>query len=163
MRKQIQNNFKKKGIKFFYSKNPKKQILKSSKKGVRCIRKYNRITVSLIALILLVFVFGGVNIAYESLQITNHTEENIYEETQKIQESPSDLDEEIENKLKEYEKISSEEWQIEIPIIGLIAPIAHGTTQEVMREYVGHFEQTSLWKGNIGLAAHNRRISNKLF
>ena len=101
--------------------------------------------------------------AYESLQNTNHTEENIYEETQKIQESPIDLDEEIENKLKKYEEISAEEWQIKIPIIGLVAPISQGTTQEVMREYVGHFEHTSLWKGNIGLAAHNRRISNKLF
>ena len=54
-------------------------------------------------------------------------------------------------------------WQVEIPSIGLIAPISEGTTQEVMREYVGHFENTNLWKGNIGLAAHNRRISNKLF
>ena len=25
-----------------------------------------------------------------------------------------------------------------------------------MREYVGHFENTVFWKGNIGLAAHNR-------
>ena len=101
--------------------------------------------------------------AYESLQSNNHTEENIYKEAQIIQEKPINPEEEIENRLKEYEKISAEEWQIEIPIIGLIAPIAQGTTQEVMREYVGHFEHTSLWKGNIGLAAHNRRISNKLF
>ena len=120
-------------------------------------------TVSLIALILAVFIFSGVNMAYESLQNTNHTEENIYEETQIIQEELINPDEEIENKLKEFEKINAEEWQIEIPIIGLIAPIAEGTTQEVMREYVGHFEHTSLWKGNIGLAAHNRRVSNKLF
>ena len=25
-----------------------------------------------------------------------------------------------------------------------------------MREYVGHFENTSFWNGNVGLAAHNR-------
>lgn len=101
--------------------------------------------------------------AYENLQNTNHTEENIYEETQKAQEETSNPDEEIENTLRGYEKISAEEWQVEIPIIGLIAPIAEGTTQEIMREYVGHFEHTNLWKGNIGLAAHNRRFSNKLF
>lgn len=47
-------------------------------------------------------------------------------------------------------------WQIEIPKINLIAPIAEGTSQEVMLEYVGHFETTEFLYGNIGLAAHNR-------
>lgn len=47
-------------------------------------------------------------------------------------------------------------WQIEIPKINLIAPIAEGTSQEVMLEYVGHFENTEEWEGNVGLAAHNR-------
>lgn len=55
------------------------------------------------------------------------------------------------------EKIISENiWEIEIPKINLIAPIAEGTSQEVMLEYVGHFENTTEWEGNIGLAAHNR-------
>ena len=31
-----------------------------------------------------------------------------------------------------------------------------GTSQEVMLEYVGHFEHTNLLNGNVGLAAHNR-------
>ena len=61
--------------------------------------------------------------------------------------------------LDTYE-LADDIWQIEIPIINLTAPIAEGTTQDVMREFVGHFEETSLWNGNIGLAAHNRRISN---
>lgn len=47
-------------------------------------------------------------------------------------------------------------WQIEIPAIDLIAPITEGTSQEIMLEYVGHFENTSKYDGNIGLAAHNR-------
>lgn len=47
-------------------------------------------------------------------------------------------------------------WQIEIPKIGLIAPISEGVSQEVMQEYVGHFENTSIIYGNVGLAAHNR-------
>ena len=54
-------------------------------------------------------------------------------------------------------------WQIEIPSIKLKAPISEGTSQDVMLEFVGHFENTNLWSGNIGLAADNRRISNKLF
>lgn len=47
-------------------------------------------------------------------------------------------------------------WQIEIPKINLKAEIAEGTTTEIMDAYVGHFEETSKNKGNIGLAAHNR-------
>lgn len=54
-------------------------------------------------------------------------------------------------------------WSIEIPAISLIAEIGEGTTDEIMNKYVGHFTNTELWQGNIGLAAHNRRISCKLF
>lgn len=64
-----------------------------------------------------------------------------------------------ENNSKEKESEQTNEyiiWQVEIPKINLIAPIAEGTSQEVMLEFVGHFEHTSTWQGNIGLAAHNR-------
>lgn len=59
------------------------------------------------------------------------------------------------------QKIEANEniWQIEIPKINLVAPIEEGTSIEVMNKFVGHFESTSKWNGNIGLAAHNRRIS----
>lgn len=92
------------------------------------------------------------------------TQENIYVETNvtKHKMESIDLDKQIENLLAEMEYIQ-EKWQIEIPAINLNAPIAKGTSQEVMLEYVGHFDNTNLWKGNIGLAAHNRRFSNKLF
>lgn len=76
------------------------------------------------------------------------TEENIVEEKQE------DFIDEIEIK---------EIGTIEIPAISLIAPIAEDTTEVIMNQYVGHFKDTSLWNGNIGLAAHNRRISSKLF
>ena len=52
--------------------------------------------------------------------------------------------------------IEEQIWQIEIPKIELVAPISEGTSQEVMLEYVGHFENTSALSGNVGLAAHNR-------
>lgn len=57
---------------------------------------------------------------------------------------------------KQSEETKEEIWQVEIPKISLVAPIAEGTSQEVMLEFVGHFEDTSDWKGNVGLAAHNR-------
>ena len=72
-------------------------------------------------------------------------------------------------KAKEYKKteeastqkieLSESVWKIEIPKINLIAPIGEGTSMEVMNKYVGHFENTEKWNGNIGLAAHNRRLS----
>ncbi len=54
-------------------------------------------------------------------------------------------------------------WQIEIPSIDLIAPIAEGTSAETMNEYVGHFIETPKESGNIGLAAHNRGYSVNYF
>ena len=54
-------------------------------------------------------------------------------------------------------------WYIEIPIINLKAPIEEGTTQEIMENYVGHFEDTTKSSGNIGLAAHNRGYKNNYF
>ena len=54
-------------------------------------------------------------------------------------------------------------WQIEIPKINLVAPIAEGTSTNIMNEYVGHFEETPKNKGNIGLAAHNRGYKNNYF
>ncbi len=47
-------------------------------------------------------------------------------------------------------------WILIIPKISLNAPIAEGTTKEIMDSSIGHFEKTSKNKGNIGLAAHNR-------
>ena len=52
--------------------------------------------------------------------------------------------------------IYKEQEIIEIPKINLVAPIAEGTSANIMNEYVGHFEETPKNKGNIGLAAHNR-------
>lgn len=48
------------------------------------------------------------------------------------------------------------DWYIEIPKIGLYAPIEEGTDDEILNRSVGHFEDTSRRSGNCGLAAHNR-------
>ena len=54
-------------------------------------------------------------------------------------------------------------WQIRVPKIDLVAPIHEGTTQEVLNEFVGHFEETAKQNGNIGLAAHNRGYTVNYF
>ena len=62
---------------------------------------------------------------------------------------------------KQTEQINQEsnqiqEWKITIPVINIEAPIKQGVSQDVLANYVGHFEETQLENGNIGLAAHNR-------
>lgn len=58
-----------------------------------------------------------------------------------------------ENNLEENE---SYEWKLEIPKIELSAEIAEGTSENILNEYIGHFESTNKKDGNIALAAHNR-------
>ena len=40
--------------------------------------------------------------------------------------------------------------------ISLVGKVKKGTSDEILEEYIGHIENTALYDGNIGLAAHNR-------
>ena len=46
--------------------------------------------------------------------------------------------------------------KIEIPTLGLSVWIYQGTDSKTLVKGVGHFEDTSIWEGNVCLAAHNR-------
>lgn len=61
------------------------------------------------------------------------------------------------------EKIELGDWYIEIPTINLKAPIAEGTDSKTLNLKVGHFIDTAIEAGNIGLAAHNRGYDNNYF
>ncbi len=54
-------------------------------------------------------------------------------------------------------------WYLEIPRIHLKADIKEGTTKEVMDQFIGHFEETKKWVGNVCLAAHNRGYEKNYF
>ena len=45
---------------------------------------------------------------------------------------------------------------LEIPAIGLTVDIFEGTDAATLKRGAGHFEDTSIWDGNVGFAAHNR-------
>lgn len=47
--------------------------------------------------------------------------------------------------------------------IGLNATVKQGTTDEMLSNYIGHIEETAIYDGNIGLAAHNRGYKNSYF
>lgn len=54
-------------------------------------------------------------------------------------------------------------WRIIIQKINVNAPILEGTSKEILRRGVGHFETTSRWNGNICLAAHNQGYKYNYF
>jgi len=106
-----------------------------------------------------VFIFSILEFSYNKVQSVYLELKNREITTTKNNNEVNEIKEEI--KPKQYletkdSNINEEIWQIEIPKISLIAPIAEGTSQEIMLEYVGHFENTKMLEGNVGLAAHNR-------
>ena len=54
-------------------------------------------------------------------------------------------------------------WSLKIPKINLKALISEGTEDEVLCNYIGHFSNTGILNGNIGLAAHNRGYEKNFF
>lgn len=117
---------------------------------------YTKFNVYNIILIVTIIIFIFLNILIDSVLSLNNV---------KLVKATDDISETKELKEDIRKTIINEEdcWSIEIPTINLKADIAEGTTEAVMNKYVGHFEGTEFWSGNVGLAAHNRRLSSKLF
>ena len=117
---------------------------------------YTKFNVYTIILIVTIIIFIFLNILIDSLLSLNNIK--LVKTADNIRES-KELKEDIRKIIINEEAC----WTIKIPAINLKADIAEGTTEEVMNKYVGHFENTEFWSGNVGLAAHNRRLSSKLF
>ncbi len=116
---------------------------------------YSKRFINIAALILTTVVFLGMNF------LTNKRTENSFEFITRCENIKNNIinnnEKIIEETNIEKEEISqNSNWQIEIPEISLIAPIAEGTDANILNGYVGHFEETKKLNGNIGLAAHNR-------
>ena len=120
----------------------------------------NKRNINIISLVISIIIFILVNIfflEYKKVKFAvsfNSTEASNILISNEIQENNTIEENEIqeENTAESFDA----KWTIEIPDIDLKAEIAQGTSQEVMNNYVGHFEETQLEFGNIGLAAHNR-------
>ncbi len=69
----------------------------------------------------------------------------------------------IDSNLQIHTKEEKKDWCLEIPSIQLNASIAEGTTKEVLDKFIGHFEESKQWMGNVCLAAHNRGYENNYF
>lgn len=64
----------------------------------------------------------------------------------------------VENNIEEKIEDSKDDTlgTLHIEKINLNAPVKQGSTPEILKSYVGHIEETAIYDGNIGLAAHNR-------
>ena len=102
---------------------------------------------------IVITIMGGVIInSYDEVNINTKIEE-YHENTNEI----SSISEFEDNNIISQNVIEDKSiWQLEIPKINLIARISEGTNKKTLDEYVGHFEETSKYNGNIVLAAHNR-------
>lgn len=89
---------------------------------------------------------------YEKNTNANKLENNVEDNEMSIEEQ--------ENIIKQNYKTN---WRIEIPKIGLVAPIKDGTTQDVLASAVGHFPESNTYRGNVALAGHNRGYNCNFF
>ena len=108
--------------------------------------------VVIIAILLLSILFMSYEPEYQLTAIEEIlTDENyidvIYEENEEIEEI---IDESILGILI-------------IEKIGLKAKVKEGSTQEILKDYIGHMPETAKYEGNIGLAAHNRGTKYSYF
>lgn len=100
---------------------------------------YKKLFVLFIVLILLISLVGLV--AYNQKKLNKENTNNITEEI--TQEKTEEFGEEIMGRLI-------------IKKIDLNGEIREGSSQEILKDYIGHIEETAKYDGNIGLAAHNR-------
>lgn len=135
---------------------------------------YTKLSVNFMALVISIVIFCLINsfsiagnennskIINNSNTVSNETiqtqDESNNSTENKIDENNNNITTQIPEENNNTTNTSSKDydWQIEIPAISLKAEIAEGTSKEVMNKFVGHFTETSIKTGNVGLAAHNR-------
>lgn len=107
---------------------------------------YKKLFVLFIVLILLISLVGLV--AYNQKKLNKENTNNITVEAK--QEKTEEFEEGIMGRLI-------------IKKIDLNGEIKEGSSQEILKDYIGHIEETAKYNGNVGLAAHNRGNQHSYF
>jgi len=107
---------------------------------------------SVIITIIIILILNLFNNSFLKIEVNESLEENIVSEN-------------IDSNNKDEEKLEDDigDWYLEISSINLKAPINETTEMDVLNKFIGHFEDTALKDGNVGLAAHNRGYENNYF
>ena len=160
-------------IKFSTQKNNKENKIGDDKNIKKYI--YTNTFINVLTFIISISIFFIINFCYSNLDFLSQKaslKAGFTVNKNNIEASDIQTSNEINSNVQNQENIDnyigqtrdrSENWYIEIPSISLKAEIQEGTTKEIMDKYVGHFEETQNWIGNIGLAAHNRGYENNYF
>lgn len=122
--------------------------------------RYSTIGINVISLFITMLIFSLVNLTSTEVKKINKSANDFNVNLNVIEEAKEKNDLE---QVKTTEKKKEYIWFLEIPKIDLKAEIEEGTTKEIMNKYIGHFEETSKFEGNVGLAAHNRGYENNYF
>ena len=154
----IPNNKNNQNISVSFMNIQKNQVLKRKDLASIDIQKV------FLELMQVAVIYDAPNIRIEAVETGEEKNSENAEEENTIQETASS-NEEVNNNETSYlsQTYRNSEWRIEIPKLGLIAPIKTGTTQEVLATAVGHFEGFSKWNGNVALAGHNRGYNCNFF
>ena len=113
------------------------------------------ITVSFICIILYLYIFYRNKMKNNNLlnKVNSIVNQNI------VYSNNQDVVKNSEQEIFSVEKLYEDNnliGKIMIPKINIEAPIKEGTSQEILKEAVGHFSSTNYWNGNVCLASHNR-------
>ena len=121
---------------------------------------YTNRFINFISLLITIFIFLIFN--YFFFNSSKISANKIGDLITHIEFEQKDIEENTE-KTDQQEEIDLGNWYILIPAINVKAPIGEGTSIDVLNEKVGHFEETAVEFGNIGLAAHNRGYKYNFF
>ena len=117
-----------------------------------------KIFVLFIALILVVCI--GFLISYDKKMVKQENENTIgkTDETNEIKLEITEDDGFDENYDENYDESEDEDLigSLKIEKINLNGKVKEGSNSDVLRDYIGHIEETAKYDGNVGLAAHNR-------
>ena len=120
-------------------------------------RKLTIINIIILILIIILISSGSILIKYFDIQKKQINSNFILETVNLAPINTIDAQKIVSSQYK------SNNWRIKISKIHLDAPIIEGTEKEILRKAVGHFESSSIWNGNVALAAHNRGYKYNYF
>jgi len=133
---------------------------------------YTKKSLNIITLLCTILVFIFLNSIYANISIFikkayNENSKIIYSKTIPIQESneivKTSKTENVQTQRQMIQANKTNPWRIQIPKLGLDVHIQEGTNDATLLKAVGHFEETSKWNGNVGLAGHNRGYQCNFF
>lgn len=121
--------------------------------------RYSTILIHIVSFIISIFIFFSIQLFISNAEFITVKSgfKAGFQVEEKTQINPNHLIEQTEIEKKQ------QDWYLEIPNLSLKANIQEGTTKEVLDQYIGHFEETSMFSGNVGLAAHNRGYPQNYF